>query len=70
MKLSRARKTALVSVLDHLGVALALSDDASLGDEARMFRGITRAFAFGRYSTCLDRYERERGGRHVSPIGG
>jgi len=61
MKLSRARKTALVSVLDHLGMALALSDEASLNEEARMFRGITRAFAFGRYSTCLDGYERERG---------
>jgi DNA polymerase III epsilon subunit-like protein len=57
----RARKTALVNVLDHLGIALALSDDESLDDEGRMFRGITRPFALGRYSNCLEMYEREQG---------
>jgi len=44
-KRAHARKTALVSQLDQLGVALALCDDASLCDEARMFRAITRGFA-------------------------
>jgi len=61
VKRSRARKTALVNLLDHLGIALALSDEDSLCAEARMFRQITRAFALGRYSSCLEAYEREQG---------
>ncbi|HEX4679720.1 MAG TPA: UvrD-helicase domain-containing protein, partial [Gaiellaceae bacterium] len=61
VKRSRARKTALVNALDHLGIALALSDEEHLGVEARMFRYITRAFALGRYSSCLEIYEREQG---------
>jgi DNA helicase II / ATP-dependent DNA helicase PcrA len=61
VKRSRARKTALVNLLDQLGIALALSDEESLCAEARMFRQITRAFALGRYSTCLEMYEREQG---------
>ncbi len=60
-KRSRGRKTALVNLLDNLGIALALSDESTLGDEARMLRGITRVFALGRYTTCLDAYEREQG---------
>ncbi len=59
VKLSRARKTALVNLLDNLGVALALSIEASLGDEARLFRYIARSYALGRYSSCLETYERE-----------
>jgi DNA helicase-2/ATP-dependent DNA helicase PcrA len=61
VKRSRARKTALVNLLDQLGIALALSDEERLCAEARMFRQITRAFALGRYSTCLEMYEREQG---------
>jgi superfamily I DNA/RNA helicase len=61
VKLARARKTALVNLLDNLGIALALSDEERLCAEARMFRYITRAFALGRYSTCLETYEREQG---------
>lgn len=61
VKRSRARKTALVNLLDQLGIGLALSDEASLCAEARMFRQISRAFALGRYSTCLEMYEREQG---------
>jgi len=60
-KSCRARKTALVSVLDQLGIALALSDSQSLSPEAQMFFGICRAFSLGRYSTCLENYEREQG---------
>ena len=60
-KRAHARKTALVSQLDQLGVALALCDDASLCDEARMFRAITRGFSLSRYSSCLENYEREQG---------
>jgi DNA polymerase III epsilon subunit family exonuclease len=61
-KLARARKTALVNLLDHLGVALALQDDGSLCDEARLFRQLARPFALGRYSSCLETYERDRAG--------
>jgi len=60
-KSCRARKTALVSVLDQLGIALALSDPQSLSPEAQMFLGICRGFSLGRYSTCLENYEREQG---------
>jgi superfamily I DNA/RNA helicase/inhibitor of KinA sporulation pathway (predicted exonuclease) len=59
-KRCRARKTALVNLLDQLGIALALSDADALCPEARMFRGITRVFALGRYSNCLETYEREQ----------
>ena len=67
VKRSRARTTALVNLLDHLGVALALCDEESLGDEATLFRGITKGFALSRYSTCLEAYERERGGDESLP---
>jgi superfamily I DNA/RNA helicase len=61
VKRSRARKTALVNLLDYLGVGLALSDEQSLCPEAAMLRRIARGFALGRYSSCLEEYERERG---------
>ncbi|HEY4303724.1 MAG TPA: UvrD-helicase domain-containing protein [Gemmatimonadaceae bacterium] len=59
VKVVRARKTALVNLLDNLGIALALSDDAQLDDEGKMFKGLTRPYALGRYTTCLETYERE-----------
>jgi DNA polymerase III epsilon subunit family exonuclease len=59
VKLQRARKTALVNLLDNLGIALALSDETQLDDEARMFRKLTAPYALGRYTTCLELYERE-----------
>jgi superfamily I DNA/RNA helicase len=61
LKTARGRKTALVSALDHLGVALALSDESTMGAEALLFRDFTRVFALGRYSSCLETYEREQG---------
>lgn len=61
VKRERARKTALVNVLDQLGVALALTEESGLCPEARMFRNFTRVFSLGRYTTCLEAYERERG---------
>jgi DNA polymerase III epsilon subunit family exonuclease len=61
MKLARARKTALVDLLGHLGVALALSGDDDLWQEALLFRDITRPFALGAYSGALDYYEHESG---------
>ncbi|MGH7713956.1 MAG: exonuclease domain-containing protein, partial [Gemmatimonadaceae bacterium] len=56
---ARARKTALVNLLDHLGVALALCNEKSLCDEAKLFRDFCGVYALGRYSAALDWYERE-----------
>ncbi len=61
LKLSRARKTALVHMLGHLGVALALDDSGPACAEAALFARIARPFALGKYTTCLDWYERQRG---------
>ncbi len=61
MKLARARKTALVDLLGHLGVALALGDREKMTEEAMIFRDLTRPFALGAYSGALDWYERETG---------
>lgn len=66
-KLRRARKTALVNLLDQLGVALSLSDEKDLCPEALLFRQISRAFALGRYSSCLEHYERESAGNESIP---
>jgi superfamily I DNA/RNA helicase len=62
-KIVRARKTALVSFLDHLGIGLALSAEQTLGEEGLLLRRLTRVHALGRYSDALDVYhaERERG---------
>ena len=59
-KLEYARKTALVNLLDQLGVALALSDRESLCEEARKIFEFIPAYSLGRRSECLDFYERER----------
>ena len=61
LKLSRARKTALVHMLGHLGVALALDTSGPACPEALLFARIARPFALGKYSPCLDWYERQRG---------
>ncbi len=61
-KICRARKTAMLELLDELGLALALSDEESLCDEARLFLKFARPFTLGRYSDCLESYERERAG--------
>ncbi|HVF40352.1 MAG TPA: UvrD-helicase domain-containing protein [Gemmatimonadaceae bacterium] len=58
-KVARARKTALDNILDHLGVALALSDPESLCEEAKKIAKMARGFALGRYSNCLDMYRSE-----------
>ncbi|HET7038688.1 MAG TPA: exonuclease domain-containing protein, partial [Gemmatimonadales bacterium] len=59
LQLARARKAALVNVLDHLGLGLALWDGPG-GDEAEVFRELCRPYALGRYSRCLDFYAAER----------
>ena len=68
-KLARGRKAALVNLLDWLGLALALGDWATLSDEAGLLLKLTRAWALGRYSNCLDEYavERERPGAAGAP---
>ncbi|HEV8196117.1 MAG TPA: UvrD-helicase domain-containing protein [Gemmatimonadales bacterium] len=59
-KLARARKTALVHLLDYLGLALALSDAKTLTEEAKGLWKVARAFALGRFSDCLEHYRLER----------
>jgi DNA polymerase III epsilon subunit family exonuclease len=61
-KICRGRKTAMLELLDNLGLALALTDEDSLCDEARLFLKFARVFTLGRYSSCLESYERERSG--------
>ena len=59
-KVARARRVALSNVLDHLGVALALSGPDTLGPEAILLRDITCVYALGRFSDCLEFYRAER----------
>ncbi|MEP6732696.1 MAG: UvrD-helicase domain-containing protein [bacterium] len=61
LKLARARKTALVDLLGHLGIALALCDEKELCEEALLFRKLTVSYALGIYSRALDGYESEMG---------
>ena len=60
VKIVRARKTSLVHLLDHLGVALALWTATELEDEGQLLRRLTCPFALGRYSDCLEVYRDER----------
>jgi DNA polymerase III epsilon subunit-like protein len=68
-KLARGRKTALVNLLDWLGLSLALGEWATLSDEAGLLLKLTRVWPLGRYSSCLDEYavERERPGAAGAP---
>ena len=59
-KVARARKTALVNLLDQLGLGLALSDSDSSDAEETLWRRLTRSYALGRYSECLEQYRLER----------
>jgi superfamily I DNA/RNA helicase len=59
-RLQFARKTALVNLLDQLGVALALSDRQQLCEEAKKFLEFVQPYSLGRFSECLDIYARER----------
>ncbi|HTK52776.1 MAG TPA: UvrD-helicase domain-containing protein [Gemmatimonadaceae bacterium] len=61
MKVQRARKTALANLLDLVGLGLALCDKASLCGEALLFRDFCVPYVLGRYSSCLEMYERECG---------
>ena len=66
-KITRARKSALLHLFGHLGVALALSDDGLLCAEARLLRDMARPFALGRYSGCIEFYEGEAAGNEFVP---
>jgi len=59
-KLVRARKAALVNLLDQVGLGLALADDPAPTDERRLLRQLARTYALGRYSDCLEFYGAER----------
>ncbi len=59
-KLVRARKAALVNLLDQVGLGLALGDDRAPTDERRLLRQLARTYALGRYSDCLEFYGAER----------
>jgi len=59
-KIEYARKTALVNLLDQLGVGLALSDQRGLCEEARKLFDLVPVFSLGRHSDCLDSYRTER----------
>jgi len=59
LRIRRARTVALVHLLDQLGLALALDQQASPSKEESLFREITRPFTLGRYSDCLDIYAAE-----------
>jgi superfamily I DNA/RNA helicase len=61
LKVAVARKTALVNVLDHLGVALTLwTADVPIAPEAELFHDLCRPYSLGRFSDCLDFYDSER----------
>ncbi len=59
LKVSVARKTALVNLLDHLGIALTLWT-GERDPEAELLLGFCRPYSFGRYSDCLELYDAER----------
>ncbi len=59
-KVVRARKAALVDVLDYLGLGLALDHEADLSEEGKMLQQAGAVYALGRYSECLEFYTAER----------
>jgi DNA polymerase III epsilon subunit family exonuclease len=68
-KQRRARTTALVNLLDLLGLSLALADDPRNIPERRALAEVAYVYALGRYSSCLDDYAtaREREGLEDAP---
>ncbi len=59
-KRARARKAALVNILDYLGLGLALEAKRKLTDEDLLLKKLAAPYALGRYSDCLDFYAAER----------
>ena len=58
-RVSRARKAALVNLLDFLGLALALCPPNSRSEEARLVLELARPYTLGRFSDCLEFYQTE-----------
>jgi DNA helicase-2/ATP-dependent DNA helicase PcrA len=56
LRIRRARKIALVHLLDNLGLALALDQSTTPENEEVLLRDITRPYTLGRYSDCLQHY--------------
>lgn len=56
LRIRRARKIALVHLLDQLGLALALDPTPSPDGEETLLREIARPYTLGRYSDCLESY--------------
>jgi ATP-dependent DNA helicase UvrD/PcrA len=59
LRMRRARQIALVHLLDHLGLALALDPSPAPDKEELLFRDLTRPYTLGRYSDCLEAYAAE-----------
>jgi UvrD-like helicase family protein len=59
-KLARSRKSALVNLLDLVGLALATAEDPDPTPERRLLREISRPYVLGRYSDALEYYAAER----------
>jgi superfamily I DNA/RNA helicase/inhibitor of KinA sporulation pathway (predicted exonuclease) len=60
LRLARARTISLGNLLDHLAVALALTDPAELSPEDKLLLDAGRIYALGRYSRALGVYAAER----------
>jgi DNA polymerase III epsilon subunit family exonuclease len=69
-RIVRARKAVSISLLDYLGLALALEVRDRPSDERRILFGLARYYALGRYSDCLDFYagEREHSATEAPPL--
>jgi DNA polymerase III epsilon subunit family exonuclease len=69
-KRERARKAALVNLLDHLGLGLALEAKRNLAKEDRLLLELAAPYALGRHSDCLEFYalERDREGLEVPDV--
>ena len=59
-KLTRSRKSALVNLLDLVGLALATGDDPDPTAERRLLRELSRPYVLGRYGDALEFYAAER----------
>jgi DNA helicase II / ATP-dependent DNA helicase PcrA len=59
LRIRRARQMSLVHLLDYLGLALALEPSPTPDKEELLLRDLTRPYALGRFSDCLDAYAAE-----------
>lgn len=67
LRIRRARKIALVHLLDQLGLAMALDANPNPDAEETLLRDITRPYTLGRYSDCLEAYAAAAGGIPGAP---